>query len=509
MISRAHTHILIMSLIESQTRMIFTDGGDQYAPIKDFFLESARSSDPRVAVKAFAAIHRILDNSRLLLSPRSPMPIPPKDRPKLEEIIRSLEDFLLLMSAEVFTAYGPDSSQYHALFSEFVSLLPQNFQGLVSLAVQIALKKDASQYARFFSALAALKGLKAADRDAILGVRGANETFFHYAVTRTELRGAEPQAPRPAASATLDQVLERAVAYLLQERVPSSIFRAELRDLVAARGNEALDVLARLAGAVETEAFAQEVLSAQLPAWRDPRIIRAMQRMTESLRNRGLGFSSQASDVVFVVHELPSLDLMLSILESLPALNILVVWTPAEGFDGLDAERVREVEARAKLLEDEVHDNLGMDVNGREKRLQVRVPKTLARAEDVLKTADRTLYDQGGTDRRTGSTDAIKGRVVYIYPESLPSQAQYEEAMGTAKTVRYSLDSGDRNLFGKAFLLLKSAAEISEGTLSTLLRTILDGEGKYTFQDERVTADMIAGLLVLDAEIQQHFAQAA
>jgi len=45
--------------------------------------------------------------------------------------------------------------------------------------------------------------------------------------------------------------------------------------------------------------------------------------------------------------------------------------------------------------------------------------------------------------------------------------------------------------------------------LSALLRSILDGENHYIFDDSRIPSEMLLALMAAQNEIEQHFAQAA
>jgi len=77
------------------------------------------------------------------------------------------------------------------------------------------------------------------------------------------------------------------------------------------------------------------------------------------------------------------------------------------------------------------------------------------------------------------------------------------------KSLRHQIRAADKSRFAKEYLLYSSAAEISQDVLNQLYRAFVEGEERFTFQDNLIPSDLLGALVGMELLITRQFAASA
>jgi hypothetical protein len=347
-----------------------------------------------------------------------------------------------------------------------------------------------------------------------LGIDEHGKTRFDRIVEqergRSEVRSGEKSADLKVPP-SVSEVAEKTVTYLLANRVPPRSEIMKLKEAVDHLGiRKVTRVFEQLRSALTTskKAFAAQRLAIEtLDAWHDYSAGQRMDVLKQELKNLGILFQeSKAAEVALLLNEEPDLEVLISILKLEPALNLLVIWLPEADSSQIPQAELDKKITTANELEKRVNDFFRSE-DGL-KRLRVIVPLSQQKGIQAVQDAARTLFEQRDP-KAARSVRMVQDRLVYVYPGDLKNLSKYRDAFEGAKSVGHSLSRGDKNIKAKSFVLLKTAAEISQETLSILMRGFLEGEGHYDFNDRLISTDLLASIMAAESEIEEYLARSA
>jgi len=328
------------------------------------------------------------------------------------------------------------------------------------------------------------------------------------AEVRTALGVRHPEATKSPKDDTKRMTGERSLrmtlTYILAGRVPPEMVRNELRTMIERSGVAGLEIgLRNLWSSIlqDKEAFASQWSAVSALETGDlSGLEERIFRLREELKALQLEFQPNVpADVAMVLSEKPEANLFVSILKSEPAMSLVAIWNPEK-----EPETAR-VEAR--VTEEEVNRFVG----GEPARFKILVPQNEREAERMIRDASRVLYKMRGKTSGVSSVASIQSRLVYIYPSVAAEQVEKAvEWVPDATLVRHSVAREGANAFGKKFVLLKGAAEISQDISSQLMRLFQEEKkSRYFFDDSRVSSEWLALLASLEADLQNLIAQSA
>ena len=103
----------------------------------------------------------------------------------------------------------------------------------------------------------------------------------------------------------------------------------------------------------------------------------------------------------------------------------------------------------------------------------------------------------------------MRNRLVYVYASGLDSEL-VETVRSNGTALEHALGASTGNLFAKQYVLLKGAAELSQKTaLSVGQAFVSRGQGRYFFDDSRVSSEIFAALKLAEAEMEFLLRQSA
>ncbi|MFA6600209.1 MAG: hypothetical protein WCU74_04225, partial [Candidatus Omnitrophota bacterium] len=279
---------------------------------------------------------------------------------------------------------------------------------------------------------------------------------------------------------------------IVQDRMPSqAVLDILLERFRKFSPSSVADTLLDIAKRIVFEpAFAAEIYSTPLPDAADSSSLAVHDRLFSNLERDGLRLHDQGgSDVVEVTDSLPDENHLISILRSERAMNFVVILK--EGVGNPSA---------VSAIEDNVNRALG--AQGERKRFRLVPAGESFSLMKALNKARQFLTELHGK----GETALWSDRVVYVLPESLEDRRPFV----LKRTIRHSIPSADPARLGKEWLLLKSASEISQDSISPALKAFLQGKDNHlTFNDQAIPSAWLAHFAQAEAEIAALFAAAA
>lgn len=456
--------------------------------------------------------------------------------------MKPVKDFMDANLADMIRQHGFQVDNYRGMVSSILFGNDGFFEVVVKTAEEVFRegleKRDIQKLPyqriiRLISSTAAMLDKTAGERDRILKVdkqgrnlfdrildEGSNREKYDEIMKvpevrselRTEVKALEIAALE-ARESGFASVLKNTAAYLFADEVPP---RSEIRRLIETINHFGLEKVKRAfeqwfrAMTHDPALFAAEVLRVEsLSAFEAQAFEEALDRGQKKLRTLGLQFDQKtAADLVFILDRKPDINLLVSLLKSEPALNLLVVRLPEEGFEGTNSRLLRKTADEAGRLEGRVHQLVSSDTKGG--RFEIVVPANERKALRLLQEAAVTLFNLRPPGKSAPSVKTLQDRMVYIYPRGLRNLTRYKDSFlpGT-QSVEHRLASKDQNLYGKEYLLLKGAAEISQDTLSALMKALFHGDRHYSFDDSKASTEILLALAQMKTEFERKVAASA
>ena len=316
------------------------------------------------------------------------------------------------------------------------------------------------------------------------------------------------------ASYNLRKISEQTTAYLLQGRMPPPVLRRALSRIAE---NHFDDFETQMRRWMRDESSLSQAMFA-IPEWDDPEFSAAF---VASSRVR----ISAKADVVRIFTDVPQTDALIAAMKNQPEMHVLGLWLPKNitATDSKSAPAVKSdiatLQRQAKQIEYEVNHALSVPGLGpapaRHPRFRLLIPQSTWRLQRMIHEAPalmrqlrgRRLSGTGPASLTGPAPDLAADRLVVVYEEGRIDS----DLMQESKSVRHHIRSSDEHSFAKEYLLYAAAAEISEDAAGREAASYVVPltERHYTFQDERISSDLLASLAAMDYLIQQQFAASA
>lgn len=404
--------------------------------------------------------------------------------------------------------FKPEASA-NAIFDQLLVAIPREKWGeimeqIMRKRLEAGLEADAVTTRRWVEAALIRKSVPAAEISQIVALDKTGKSRFERAaeeesakLPRPEIRTKqEPAAPvltqqelraeiriAPAFNSpvlTSTEAAKLAASYLIQDKLPDPAF-VRLFTRTAGESRREIEAnLLEIAASMNDPEAAAAFYARTLPDWRDSEMREIQTGLNQNLEKDGVVFYPQKNaDVVMAVENLQDRDSLLSVLQSEAGLNLVTVWSGGD-------------KNKAEIFENAINQMLG--VTGAQKRFRLLVSEP-AQLNRSLNQAAQILTQLRGK----GTASTVRDRIIYVLPKNL--SASYEPASG--KVLLHELNENDGQRFGKEFLLLKTAAEISQDALTALFQKFLQGAGsRFFFNDGAIPPGMLTHFLEAEHQIE-------